>query len=113
VERVSFVGLSLSLSLLSLSLSLSPSLPPYLGLRAEDDDVHRHVVLFQLLPDLDQGGLVLRDGGANEQDHPLALVLVGPMLEGQLGDLDGGGQVGGAPDGDVLGRERGREGRGG
>jgi hypothetical protein len=63
---------------------------PHLGLRAEDDDVDGHVVFLQFFTDLDERGLILRDRGTHKQDDPLALVLVGPVFEGELGDLDGG-----------------------
>ena len=94
-------------------LPTHPSPHTHLGLRAEDDDVDGHVVLLQLLADFDEGGLILRDGRPHKQDDPLALVLVGPVLEGELGDLDGGGQVGGALDGDVLEERERKKKRGG
>jgi len=74
---------------------------------AEQDDIDRHVILLQLLPQLDQRLFTRRLGsrgrrrrrvriderGSEEDDDSLSLVLVLSVFEGELGDVEGGGEV--------------------
>ena len=60
----------------------------------ESDDVYGDVVLLEFLGEADEGVLVrvgAFERGADEDDDALAEVLVLAVLEGELGDGDGGG----------------------
>lgn len=75
-----------------LPLILHPLVPKH-------HDIHEHVVLSQLLPELDQTVLRVLDRRPDKRDDALALVLVLAVFQGELGYGEGGGEVGDAPDG--------------
>ena len=76
--------------------------PPNLTLRlqpllAKEHHINQHIVLSQLFPQLDQFALGRVDRRGGKHDDALPGVLVFAVLERQLGDLDGGDEVRGAP----------------
>jgi len=57
------------------------------------DNINRNIILLQLLSNLHKLLLGFKYGSTDESNNALSTVLVLPVLQRQLGDLHGGGQV--------------------
>lgn len=71
-------------------------------LLAEVDDVHCEVILLELLGEGYQCGLILFNGAGDEGHDALRLFLIDAVLEGQLRDVGGYGELDGALEALVL-----------